>query len=161
MISEQECREVEQFVFREARLADEARYDEWEALWTDDALYWVPRLAAQDPEREVSHIYDNRPRLRTRIVQLKTGTRYSQEPPSNMRRVISNLEPLALGNGEIEVQSNFMMGELALQSTKAVNLWCGRTTHRLRRVDGEWKMAYKKVVLINGDEPIPNLAFLP
>ena len=35
-------RDVEQFLFYEARLADEHRYEEWERLWTDDALYWVP-----------------------------------------------------------------------------------------------------------------------
>ena len=33
---------VVDFLYREARLADEARYAEWEALWTDDGVYWVP-----------------------------------------------------------------------------------------------------------------------
>lgn len=160
MIPEHEQREIEKFVFTEARLADEARYDDWEALWTDDAVYWVPRRADQDPNYEVSHIYDNRMRIHTRVMQLKTGTRYSQEPPSNMRRVISNFEMESQENGDIEVQTNFMLGELALQSTRNVNLWCGRTTYRLRKDRDEWKMAYKKVVLINGDEPIPNLSFL-
>jgi hypothetical protein len=38
--------------------------------------------------------------------------------------------------------------------------WVGRTTHRLRRVDGQLRMSRKKVVLINAAEPLPNLAFL-
>src|SRR5215218_6525084 len=37
-----DIREVEQFLYREARFADESDYDSWEALWTDDGLYWVP-----------------------------------------------------------------------------------------------------------------------
>ena len=35
-------KEVEQFVYREARFQDDHEYDAWEALWTDDAIYWVP-----------------------------------------------------------------------------------------------------------------------
>jgi len=38
--------------------------------------------------------------------------------------------------------------------------WVGRTTHRLRRADGELKMSRKKVVLVNAAEPRPNLSFL-
>ncbi len=40
-----EASRVEQFLYREARYADEHDYDAWEALWTDDALYWVPVAA--------------------------------------------------------------------------------------------------------------------
>src|ERR1700730_3107539 len=46
------------FIYLEARLADEARYTEWEALWDDDARYWVPRHEGADPDAEVSYIYD-------------------------------------------------------------------------------------------------------
>jgi len=39
--------------------------------------------------------------------------------------------------------------------------WCaGRSTHRLRRVDGALRMSGKKVVLVNAAEPLPNLSFL-
>jgi 3-phenylpropionate/cinnamic acid dioxygenase small subunit len=37
-----EHRQIVDFIYREARLMDEHRYDEWLALWTDDAVYWVP-----------------------------------------------------------------------------------------------------------------------
>ena len=62
---------VEQFLYREARLADEGDYDAWEALWTDDALYWVP-IGGEggDPQQEMSVIYDNRNRISTRLKQL-------------------------------------------------------------------------------------------
>jgi ketosteroid isomerase-like protein len=43
-------REVEQFLFREARLLDQQRLDEWLALFAEDATYWVPLERGQkDP----------------------------------------------------------------------------------------------------------------
>jgi 3-phenylpropionate/cinnamic acid dioxygenase small subunit len=54
------------------RLADEARYAEWLALWTEDAVYWVPATIDPDadPERHLSHIYDNRARLTTPVERI-------------------------------------------------------------------------------------------
>ncbi|HJZ18253.1 MAG TPA: aromatic-ring-hydroxylating dioxygenase subunit beta, partial [Stellaceae bacterium] len=34
-------REVEQFLYREARLLDERRFHEWLALFADDVRYWM------------------------------------------------------------------------------------------------------------------------
>lgn len=157
---ENEIREIEAFLFLEARLADESRYDEWEALWTEDALYWVPRRPDLDPAKEVSHIYDNRQRIGTRIRQLKSGFRYSQTPASPMRRVLSNIEIAPAGTDEYEAGANFMLMELAIQSTRNMNFWGGRTLYRLRRVDGGLRMVVKKILLIDADEPIANLSFL-
>ncbi len=94
MLSDAERRAVVEFLYREARLADEARYAEWLALWTDDGVYWVPATTDPDadPDKHISHIYDNRGRIETRIKLLQTGHRYSQEPASLMRRLISNIE---------------------------------------------------------------------
>ena len=158
-VSDAEQHEVTAFVYREARLADEARYADWEALWTDDAVYWVPRAEGHDPNTHVSHIYDNRTRLATRVRQLATGYRYSQEPASPMRRLLSNVEVTRTDDG-YEVGSNFILTEIVAQSTHAMRVWAGRSTHRLRRIDGALKLASKKVVLVNGDEAIPTLAFL-
>jgi len=93
MVSEQEFREIEHFLYLEARLCDESRYLAWEELLEDDMFYWVPRGEGDfDPNKDVSLLCDNRTRLATRIRQLATGVRYSQVPPSPMRRVISNIE---------------------------------------------------------------------
>jgi len=153
---------VVEFLHREARLADEARYAEWHALWTDDGVYWVPATTdpAADPEKHLSHIYDNRTRLDTRIKLLQTGHRYSQEPPSLMRRLISNVEVERAENGEFVAASNFILAELSVQAKHEMHWWVGRTTHRLRLVDGALKMSQKKVVLVNAAEPLPNLSFL-
>jgi 3-phenylpropionate/cinnamic acid dioxygenase small subunit len=161
MVSDADYRSAVEFLYREARLADESRHAEWLDLWTDDGVYWVPATGDPDadPGRQISHIYDNRSRIATRVKLLQTGQRPSQTPVSSMRRIISNVEVAAAG-GELVAESNFILDELAVQARPETHVWAGRTTHRLRRVDGALKMSYKKVVLINAAEPLPNLAFL-
>lgn len=156
--TELDLRQVEQFIFREARYADEHDYDAWEALWTDDALYWVPAGAdASDPTTQVSVIYDNRSRISTRLNQLRTGKRYAQSPPSNIRRVISNIEVLGVEDSDTVVGANFVLAESRL---RGIELWSGHTTYRLRVVEGEIRLSYKKVLLVNSEQPLPTLAFL-
>jgi benzoate/toluate 1,2-dioxygenase subunit beta len=162
MVSDADHRAVAAFLYEEARLADEARYAEWLALWTDDGVYWVPATTdpGADPERHLSHVYDNRARLETRVKLLQTGVRHSQEPASSMRRLITNIEVRAEGDRELIAGSNFLLAELALQARHELHWWVGRATHRLRRVDGALRMSRKTVVLVNAAEPLPNLAFL-
>jgi benzoate/toluate 1,2-dioxygenase subunit beta len=150
---------VEDSLYAEARLADENDYDGWEALWTDDALYWVPADSADsDPRTSVSLIYDNRRRISTRLKQLRTGKRYAQAPPSRMRRMISNIEILGVTEaGDTEVGANFLLLEARARGTQ---LWGGRITYRLRAADGGLRMSYKKVVLVDLDQPVPTLGFL-
>ena len=162
MVSDAEYRAVEAFLYKEARFADEARYAGWEALWTDEAVYWVPATTdpEADPNTQISHIYDNRQRIATRIKLLQSGHRYSQEPASSMRRLISNIEVEKNGHNEFIVGSNFLLIELSIQAKHETHLWAGRTTHTLRWVDDELKMSRKKVVLVNAAEPLPNMSFL-
>lgn len=155
--------DVTQFLYREARLADENDYDNWEALWTDDALYWVPAGGEDvDPHTNVAFIFDNRNRISTRMKQVKTGKRYAQAPPSDLRRIIGNIELLGgrrnvAGDVDLEVGANFLAFECRSRTNQ---LWGGRTTYRLRWVDGEIRLVYKKVVLVDNDKAIPTMSFL-
>jgi len=157
---------AEKFVVAEARLADESRYADWEQLATHDMHYWVPAGPAEgDPADQLSYINDNRARLRTRIAQLETGKRHAQTPHSPMRRLISNLEILKgdrldTDQDELLVGSNFVLYELAVQATHQLRIWPGRTTHRLRLVDGEVRMAAKWVELVTATSAQPNLTFI-
>jgi 3-phenylpropionate/cinnamic acid dioxygenase small subunit len=154
---------VEQFLYREARLADEGDYDAWEALWTDDALYWVPVGGeGSDPEQQMSVIYDNRNRISTRLKQLRTGKRYAQAPPSNLRRLLSNIEFLGgRANPDDDIDLELAANFLAIESrSRGSRLWGGRTTYRLRRRGDDLFLAYKKVVLVDNDQPLPTLGFL-
>ncbi len=149
---------VEQFIYREARLQDDLQYDEWEALWTDDAIYWVPANSdSSDPEREMSIIYDNRSRIGTRIRQLHTGKRHAQTPPSRLRRLVSNVELLGAEGDEVTVTANFLVYE---SRERGITLWAGRSEYTLRQADSGLKMKTKKVFLVNNDRPLNTLAFL-
>ena len=64
MRNEDLIREVEQFLYREARLLDDRRFHEWITLFTDDVRYWMsgrsnryPKsskaIAILDPDRYV------------------------------------------------------------------------------------------------------------
>jgi benzoate/toluate 1,2-dioxygenase beta subunit len=150
--------QIENFLYREARLMDENAYDEWFALWTDDALYWVPANADDiDPLRHVSIVYEDKARLEDRIERLKSGVAYAQDPKSRMRRVISNIELEEGESGEVIVYSNFNLTELRRSQQRT---FAGRTIHKLRPDGNSFKIAYKKVLLVNNDEVISNLTFL-
>jgi benzoate/toluate 1,2-dioxygenase beta subunit len=161
MVSDAEHRDVVEFLYREARLADEARYAEWLALWTDDGVYWVPATTdpGAEPDRHLSHIDDNRARIDTRVKLLQTGHRYSQEPASLMRRVLGNVEDARRGR-RARRRVELHPGRAVRAGRPRDALVGRRTTHRLRHVDGLLRMSHKKVVLVNAAEPLPNLAFL-
>ena len=149
--------EVDEFIYREARLADEGHYDEWESLWTEDGVYWVPANDDQiDPDTEMSIIFDNRSRIATRVKQLNTGKRHSQTPPSRLRRLIANIEHTGT-DGAIEVGANFIVFE---SRERGVTLWGGRVLYGLRHTEEGLRMARKTVLLANSDQPLPTLAFL-
>jgi 3-phenylpropionate/cinnamic acid dioxygenase small subunit len=161
VVTADELRDIESFLYKEARLADESRYSEWESLVDDDMYYWIPRGEGDyDLNQHVSITADNRKRLANRIKQLNTGLRHAQTPPSVMRRMLANIEGFRDAKGEYRVFCNFVLYEMRIQSTNAMQVWPGRMEYRLRRKNGELKMFFKKVVLINGDAPLPSLAFI-
>ena len=150
--------EVTQFIYREARLQDDHAYDEWEALWSDDGVYWIPvNGEGADPENEMSIVYDNRSRISLRIRQFHTGKRFSQTPRSRLRRIVSNIEILESDGDQIRVTSNAMVFE---SNTRGDTVWASRNEYKLRRVDGTLRMALKKVVLVNNETALYSMAFL-
>jgi 3-phenylpropionate/cinnamic acid dioxygenase small subunit len=160
MTSEQRAtlEDVTRFIYREARLQDEHQYDEWESLWTDDGLYWVPANGdGGDPEEVMSIIYDNRSRIALRIRQFHTGKRLSQTPQSRLRRVVSNVEVLQDDAREILVACNAMVFE---SQTRGEVVWASRNEYRLRREEGGLRMALKKVMLVNNHAALYSMAFL-
>ena len=152
--------DLEQFLFLEARLADEGRYDDWESLWTDDGVYWIPANGDDiDPTTQMSIIFDNRSRIALRVRQLKHERRHSQNPRSRLRRLLTNVEILDNGGegGDVVVGANFLIYE---SRDRGTTIWGGRNEYRLRLVDGQWRMARKKVMLVDNDRPLSTLAFL-
>jgi 3-phenylpropionate/cinnamic acid dioxygenase small subunit len=150
--------DIEKLLYREARLMDEHRYEEWLSLWTSDAVYWVPcRHEDTDPQRQVSIIYDNRAKMGDRVARLMSGSVMAQDPKPRMRRVISNIEIEHKGDAEAAAGSSFIL----IQARNNQQLiWCGHSTHQIRREEGGLKIARKKVLLVNSEQEMPVLQFL-
>jgi 3-phenylpropionate/cinnamic acid dioxygenase small subunit len=150
--------DVTQFIYREARLQDEHRYDDWENLWTDDGVYWVPANGEDiDPEQKMSIVYDNRSRIALRIRQYHTGKRFSQTPRSHLRRLVSNVEILSDDGAGIVAAANALVFE---SHTRGDTLWASRNEYTLRRESEGLRMARKKVMLVNNHTALYSMAFL-
>lgn len=147
----------EQFLVHEARLLDDARFDEWLALFTPDAWYWVPSEPGQaNPLDTVSLIYDDRRLLETRVRRLASPRMYSQEPRSRTSRVVGNVTiEEADGDGNAcTVRSKFFMLEFRRDQQR---LFGGTAFHRLVRQDGGMRIAWKRVNLVNCDAPLDGI----
>lgn len=155
--------QVEQFLYREARLADESDYERWLALFDDEVTYWVPRGRADyDPSVRLSYINDNRTRLETRIRQLQTGVRWAQTPPSVLCRVVTNVTVTdGADDGTLEVASNVVIREFAGQGEAELRTWAGRVRHLLRsHGDDDFRIRAKTVELVGSERSLPTLGFL-
>jgi 3-phenylpropionate/cinnamic acid dioxygenase small subunit len=149
--------ECEQFLVHEARLLDEARFEEWLALFTSDAWYWVPSQPNQDNPRDtVSLIYDDRRLLETRVRRLASPRIYSQEPRSRTSRMIGNVtvEEIAPDGKACTVRSKCQVLEYRRESQR---MFGGTCFHRLVRTDSGIRIAWKRVDLVNCDAPLEGL----
>jgi benzoate/toluate 1,2-dioxygenase beta subunit len=147
----------EQFLVHEARLLDEARFDEWLALFTADAWYWVPSQPDQQSPRDtISLIYDDRRLLETRVRRLSSPRIYSQEPRSRTSRIVANvtIEEAAADRQACTVRSKFQLLEYR---RNAQTPYAGTSLHRLVRVGDGIRIAWKRVDLVNCDAALDGL----
>jgi len=147
--------ECEAFLLHEARLLDEARFDDWLALFTLDAQYWVPSEPGQaSPHDTVSLIYDDRRLLETRVRRLASPRIYSQEPRSRTSRIVANVTLEESAADHALARSKFMMIEFRRDAQR---LFGGTCLHRLVRRDGALRIRLKRVDLLNCDAPLDGL----
>ena len=157
----------EQFLLHEARLLDDGKFDDWLALFTPEAWYWVPSEPDQaDPVETVSLIYDDRRLLETRVRRLASPRMYSQEPRSRTSRVVGNVTIEEAGphptlprmRGRVgwgcTVRSKFVMIEYRREQQR---LFGGTALHRLVQADGRIMIAWKRVDLVNCDAPLDGI----
>jgi 3-phenylpropionate/cinnamic acid dioxygenase small subunit len=150
-----DLRRCEQFLLHEARLLDEGKFDEWLALFADDAWYWVPSEPDQaDPVETVSLIYDDRRLLETRVRRLASPRMYSQEPRSRTSRIIANVTLEDVERSSCTVRSKFMMIEYRREQQR---IFGGTTLHRLVQAGGRILIAWKRVDLVNCDAPLDGI----
>lgn len=150
-------KDVEQFLYREAQLLDDGRFHEWLDLFTEDVRYWMPvreAVLGQPPAAEqalaISHFDDDKGMLGQRVRRLDTGLAHSETPPSRTRRLITNVRLEGEGD-EITAYSNFLLFQSRREHSDYMFL--GTREDRLRHVNGEWKIASRKVVLDHATLP--------
>jgi 3-phenylpropionate/cinnamic acid dioxygenase small subunit len=167
MLRDKIVREVEQFLYREVRLLDERRFHEWLQLLTDDIRYWMagrtnryPKsskaIAILDPARyveddlikedELAILDEDKTTLDARVARLDTGMAWAEDPPSRTRHLISNIE-VEPGDMESELKaySNFIVYRSRAELEE--DFYVGTRQDVLRRVDGAWKIARRKIIL--------------
>jgi benzoate/toluate 1,2-dioxygenase beta subunit len=145
----------EQFLAHEARLLDEGKFDDWLALFTPDAWYWVPSEPDQpDPHQTVSLIYDDRRLLETRVRRLASPRMYSQEPRSRTSRFVGNVTIETSDRNAATVRSKFIMIEYRREQQR---IFAGTALHRLVQSDRRVMIAWKRVDLVNCDAPLDGI----
>jgi p-cumate 2,3-dioxygenase beta subunit len=135
------------FLYREARLLDEWRLDEWLSLFDTDGRYVVPATdyARGDARRDVVFIDDDYERLRARVERLKSRFAHAEFPTSRTRHIVSNIEIERSDQKGVHVRSSFQVVRYR-EGTKSV--YVGQYEHSLfRRDEGDFRIALRKATL--------------
>lgn len=149
--------ELVRFVVREARLIDEKRFDEWYALFADDAYYWVPAAPGQtDPLNHNSLAYEDKLLLQLRIERLKSPLAYSQKPASRCHHLLQapDVEKRDPARGEYLTRTQFIYTETRGDESQryAATAW-----HTLVWMDGGLRIRLKRVDILNCDAALPSI----
>lgn len=154
--------ECEAVLAREARLIDEARFNEWLEMLTDECLYWVPITpGGGDPAREVSYAFDDRRRLADRVYWLRTGLAFSQIPQSRTQRLITNIEVLDQSlTGRRLVRSNFLIKEFRAGAHRSYAGWYAHVLQRQGDGSDGWSIALKQANLLDSEHGHENLTII-
>lgn len=109
--------ELQQTLFREARLLDREQYDVWIGMLTDDVHYFMPGVGTRyrrDKTDQVgdltrmAYYNDNLEELKKRLRRLATGTAWSEDPATRYVHLIGNVEvELTDKHHEYKVYSTF------------------------------------------------------
>ncbi len=141
-------------MYREAAYLDERRWDEWLALFAPDCEYWVPtwrteETLAADPRTELSHIYyASRAGLEDRIVRIRSGKSPASTPLRRTTHVVANVQLLESAGEAMQLRSSWTVHVFDPHHKNSFVLF-GYSMHALRRIDAQWRIARKKVVLQN------------
>lgn len=148
--SGEELEKVKAFLALEADLLDERRFEDWLDLFTEDAHYWVPSKPEQISHlEEVSIFSDNRELMELRVRRLRHPSIHVQTPPSRTVRYLTNV--LAHEDaGALEVSSRIMVLEYRQGEQRVFG---GRCRHRLIRPGEGFKIALKRVDIVNCEDP--------
>ena len=149
--------EVEQFLYYEAEVLDERRFDEWLELLADDLHYWMPtrrNRARKDMAREfagareAAFFDEDKDSMVRRVRRIDSGMAWAEDPPSRTRHMVSNVRVLPTEiPEEFEVRCAYLLYRSRLE--RDVEIFVGARRDLLRRVDGGvgWQIARRTIIL--------------
>jgi 3-phenylpropionate/cinnamic acid dioxygenase small subunit len=153
--------DLARLVYLEARLVDEHRFDEWYALYADDACYWVPLVPGQpDGEHHTSLMYEDKLLLRLRIERFANPRSYSLHPPVRCLHVLQRpeLEQADPATNRWTMRTN----EIYVETQGAAKqVYAAVVRHTLSVLDGALRIRLKRVDLLDCDAPLPSIQLFP
>jgi 3-phenylpropionate/cinnamic acid dioxygenase small subunit len=148
-------REIEEFLYAEAELLDERRFEAWLDLLTDDIRYWMPmrrnvkfgeQARENTRERQDMNWFDEgKTTLQQRVQQLMTGVHWAEEPLSRVCHMVTNVQIVHTTALEVTVKSRFLIYRNRLQDE--TDFFVGKREDVLRKVDSQWKIARRQILL--------------
>jgi 3-phenylpropionate/cinnamic acid dioxygenase small subunit len=171
------AQDVAEFLYREAELLDERRYEEWLALLADDIRYWMPmrrNVKFGESEREftragtdIAWFDEGKDTLTRRVRQIQTGIHWAEEPQSRIAHLVSNVQlvevtPSVAEPQEIAVKCRFLIYRNRVETE--TDLLIGKREDRLRRVAhaqgaDDWQIARRTIILDQNVLMAKNLTF--
>ena len=149
---------VEQFLYHEARLLDTQQLEAWLELFTDDATYWVPLERNQkDPLETSSLIHDDRTLLQLRVKQARHPRAHARQPLARTVHQVGNIMVSSESDSEVRVASTLQLIEFRNEKQR---LYGALVEHRLRRAGDGFRIAHKRVELVNSEGELDGIAVL-
>ena len=151
---------VQDFVLAEARLLNQARYQDWLALFATDGRYWVPLGGDAQSETDTHNALADEDRLllTLRVERLAAGRAHSQQPASRSAHVLQLPLVDVCNDHHAEVYTSFTY----VESRGEQQIWlAGQWCHRLCREQGAWRIALKRVNLLNAGAAHPAIQLFP
>lgn len=150
-------RELVDFVYREARLLDEQRFEDWLALFADDGHYWMPLAPGQtDARLHASLMHEDKLLLQVRIERLRGARTYSQQPASRSHHLLQapTVESRDEAEGVYTTRCAFHYVETRRDEQQ---LHAGWATHTLVAAPAGLRIRLKRVDLVNCDAAFGNI----
>lgn len=146
--------EVERFYYNEANLLDDRQFEDWVALFSDDAHYFMP-IRRTRSKRELDKEFtqpgqmaffdDTKMLLEARVKKILSGTAWAEDPPSRTRHVITNIIVTEDRGDELDARSNFILYRTRLKSEEIT--WIGSRKDVLRRNGASFLIAKRHIFL--------------
>jgi benzoate/toluate 1,2-dioxygenase subunit beta len=156
MVDDQTYLAVQRFLSREAQALDDGAWEDWLALYREDAHYWMPAYPDQtDPLHEASLVYDNATLRTLKVRRLRSGDALSLTGSARMVRQISNLTVRQEGD-TIKARASLSAFQFARGTVQSFH---GKAQWTLVRQDGDYQIALKRVDLITAGQPISDILF--